>query len=150
MTGLGNYRGRHQLQRQTESTRKCRSFLTTGKADDAIVKVADNLQLARNLARILFKRRMAEGSLDFDLPEAIIVLNNKGEIIDIGNRVRLESHRLIEEFMLAANKASRLHVFRMGQKFLYRVHDKPDIEKLEALFISGLERSVIVSRCPTI
>jgi ribonuclease R len=53
-------------------------------------------------------------------------------VIDIGNRVRLESHRLIEEFMLAANQAVALHVFRNGQKMLYRVHERPDLEKLDA------------------
>ncbi|SYZ74290.1 Ribonuclease R [Candidatus Zixiibacteriota bacterium] len=108
------------------------NFFDTGRADEAIGKVADGLEPARELARILFKRRMAEGSLDFDLPEAIISVDEKGEITSISNRVRLESHRLIEEFMLAANRAVALHVFRLGQKFLYRVHDKPDKEKVEA------------------
>jgi ribonuclease R len=44
----------------------------------------------------------------------------------------LESHRLVEEFMLVANKAVALEVFRTAQPFLYRVHDKPNLEKLEA------------------
>jgi ribonuclease R len=107
-------------------------FFDTRRDDDAIARVADGLKPARELARILFDKRMADGSLDFDLPEAIISVNDKGEIINISNRVRLESHRLIEEFMLAANKAVALHVFRLGQKFLYRVHDRPDKEKVEA------------------
>ena len=114
------------------SYEEVQEFFNTGKSGDGVGKVAENLLLARQLASLLQKKRIAEGSLDFDLPEAKIVLNSRGEIIEIGNRVRLESHRLIEEFMLAANKAVALHVFRMGQKFLYRVHDKPDMEKLEA------------------
>jgi ribonuclease R len=94
--------------------------------------IGSNLKLARELAQILTKRRFADGSLDFDLPEAKIVLNDDGEVIELGHRVRLESHRLIEEFMLAANRAVALEVFRLAQPFLYRVHDRPDQEKAEA------------------
>ncbi|MEW5794904.1 MAG: ribonuclease R [Candidatus Zixiibacteriota bacterium] len=97
-----------------------------------VATVADNLLLARRLAQLLSKQRFAEGSLDFDLPEAKIILGKDGEVIELGSRVRLESHRLVEEFMLAANKAVALEVFRKAQPFLYRVHDKPDLEKLEA------------------
>ncbi len=122
-------------------------YFNTGNASDGVSKVAGDLTIARELATVLQKRRMTEGSLDFDLPEAKIILNSRGEIIEIGSRVRLESHRLIEEFMLAANKAVALHVFRMGQKFLYRVHDKPDLEKLEAFsyLVSTLGHSFPVS-----
>jgi ribonuclease R len=122
-------------------------FFDSGKATDGVAKVAENLLVARELAGILQRRRMADGSLDFDLPEAKIVLNSKGEIIEIGSRIRLESHRLVEEFMLAANKAVALHVFRLGQKFLYRVHDKPDLDKLNAFayLVSTLGYSFPVS-----
>jgi ribonuclease R len=99
---------------------------------DQVSRVANSLRLAQKLARILSERRFAEGSLDFDLPEAKIILGKDGEVLELGSRVRLESHRLIEEFMLVANKAVALEVFRKAQPFLYRVHDKPDLEKLEA------------------
>jgi len=107
-------------------------YFNTGATSPRLKRVADNLTLARELAQILLKRRMQEGSLDFDLPEAKVVLNKSGEVVELGNRVRLESHRLVEEFMLAANRAVALEVFRKGHKFLYRVHDRPDMEKLEA------------------
>lgn len=107
-------------------------FFDKGATNGKIQKVAESLKVARELAEILHKRRMADGSLDFDLPKPLITLNKKGEIISIGSSVRLESHRLIEEFMLAANKAVALQASRLGVKFLYRVHDKPDLEKLEA------------------
>jgi ribonuclease R len=108
------------------------AFFDSGVVSPKLERVADNLTLARKLAGILSKRRFAQGSLDFDLPEAKIILNKKGEVLELGNRVRLESHRLVEEFMLAANRAVALEVFRKAQPFLYRVHEKPDIEKLEA------------------
>ena len=107
-------------------------YFNTGKIAPRLKRVADNLTLARELAQILLKHRMQEGSLDFDLPEAKVVLNKAGEVVELGSRVRLESHRLVEEFMLAANRAVALEVFRKGHKFLYRVHDRPDMEKLEA------------------
>ena len=78
------------------------------------------------------KQRFKQGSLDFDLPEAMIILNKEGEVIELGNKIRLEAHRLVEEFMLAANQAVALEVFRKAQPFIYRVHDKPDLDKLEA------------------
>ncbi|RKX28236.1 MAG: ribonuclease R, partial [Candidatus Zixiibacteriota bacterium] len=82
--------------------------LPSGAASARLARVAENLTLARKLARILSRNRFREGSLDFDLPEAKIILDKSGEVIELGNRVRLESHRLVEEFMLIANQAVAL------------------------------------------
>ncbi len=112
------------------SYEEVQEFFDSGEITPKLSKVADNLRTARHLALLLSRRRSAEGSLDFDLPESKIILNQKGEVLELGNKVRLESHRLVEEFMLAANRAVALEVFRNGQQFLYRVHDKPDLEKL--------------------
>lgn len=98
----------------------------------SVLKVAGDLLTMRELARVLFKRREAAGSLDFDLPEPLITLDERGNVLTIGNKVRTEAHRLIEEFMLAANRQVALHFFRHNQPTLYRVHDRPDMEKLEA------------------
>ncbi|MBD3403378.1 ribonuclease R [candidate division GN15 bacterium] len=114
------------------SYEEVQAFFDGGKVPERVKRVADNLTAARELAQLLTRRRMAEGSLDFDLPEAKIILNQKGEVLELGHKIRLESHRLVEEFMLAANKAVAREVFRQGRPFLYRVHDKPDLEKLEA------------------
>jgi ribonuclease R len=114
------------------SYEEVQNYFDSNITDKKTRRVADNLRIARELAQILSKRRFADGSLDFDLPEAKIIMNEKGEVLELGNRVRLESHRLIEEFMLAANRAVALEVFRKGQQFLYRVHGRPDMEKLEA------------------
>lgn len=136
-----NRRGRMTDWRLTDSLIKSRARLAyeevqalfDGKpVNERVKRVADNLRLARELARILSDRRFAKGSLDFDLPEAKVIMNAKGEVLELGNRVRLEAHRLVEEFMLAANKAVALEVFRKGQPMLYRVHARPDMEKLNA------------------
>jgi ribonuclease R len=96
-----------------------------------VERVADSLTILRKLARTLLRRRQEAGSLDFDLPEAKIILDKKGNVIEIGNRIRTEAHRLVEEFMLAANRQVALHFFRNAQPTLFRVHDRPDMEKLE-------------------
>jgi ribonuclease R len=123
------------------------SFFDTGVAPSKMESVTASLTMARELAKILSERRFAEGSLDFDLPEAKIVMNEKGEVLELGNRVRLESHRLVEEFMLVANRAVALELFRASKPCLYRVHDKPDKDKLEAfsLMMRRLGQSFPVS-----
>ena len=95
-------------------------------------ELSEELHLALELARKIAELRFADGSLDFDLPESRIELDDSGEVVSLSLRVRLDSHRLIEEFMLSANKAVALTVSRASQPFLYRVHERPDIEKLEA------------------
>lgn len=107
------------------------AFFDRGEMTADVARVKDNLLVARELAQLLTKRRLREGSLDFDLPEVKIILDEKGNTVDLKIRERLESHRLVEEFMLAANKAMALQVFRAGQPMLYRVHDRPDGEKLD-------------------
>jgi ribonuclease R len=114
------------------SYEEVQDFFDGRETTPRVKRVAGNLRAARELANILSRRRMADGSLDFDLPEAKIILNAKGEVIELGNRIRLESHRLVEECMLAANQAVALEVFRAAKPFLHRVHDSPDMEKLEA------------------
>ncbi|HSG98591.1 MAG TPA: ribonuclease R [candidate division Zixibacteria bacterium] len=108
------------------------SIFDGAPANKKIEKYSEHLALALELAKKLQQRRFELGSLDFDLPEPRIELDASGEVINLSLRVRLDSHRLIEEFMLAANRAVALTVSRAGQPMLYRVHDRPDVEKLEA------------------
>jgi len=93
--------------------------------------VIDTVERMGELARVLRQRRFGRGSLDFDFPEPQVKLDASGFPIEIGKRERLESHRLIEEFMLLANEA----VARLMSKgpFIYRVHAKPEGEKLTKL-----------------
>ncbi len=113
------------------SYEEVQEFFDNGTMPSKIKKVADNLRQARELAKLLTRRRFEAGSLDFDLPESKITMNATGEVLELGHKIRLESHRLVEEFMLAANRAVALEVFRKAQPFLFRVHDRPDFEKLK-------------------
>jgi ribonuclease R len=85
------------------------------------------------LARTLRKKREARGSIDFDLPEARVVLNAEGSPTDIQKVLRLEAHRLIEDFMLLANEVIDREAARRKLPFLHRVHEDPDGDRLEQL-----------------
>ena len=85
------------------------------------------------LFEVLRKRRESRGSIDFDLPEANVVLAESGAIANILPSERNVAHRLIEEFMLAANEAVAQELVFGGQPGLFRVHQQPDPQKLEDL-----------------
>jgi ribonuclease R len=81
----------------------------------------------------LLAARHARGTLELDLPERKIRLAEDGSVAAIETRTRLDSHRLIEEFMIAANVAAAKELERLRQPCMYRVHDKPDPLRLAAL-----------------
>ncbi len=82
------------------------------------------------VAALLRERREARGSIDFDLPDADIVLDDAGLVVGIVPESRNVAHRLIEEFMLAANEAVANKVLFAKQPAIYRVHDRPDPDRL--------------------
>ena len=85
------------------------------------------------LAKKLNQRRVKRGSLELDLPEVEFELGEDGYPVRLGTRERGDAQRLIEEFMLMANQAVAAHAEKTELPFPYRVHEKPDSEKLEAL-----------------
>ncbi|MCC0566133.1 ribonuclease R [Brevibacillus borstelensis] len=96
------------------------------------------------LARKLRAKRMARGAIDFDFREAKIYVNEEGTPTDIGFRVRSIAESIIEEFMLAANETVAEHFHWLKQPFIYRVHEDPKEEKLQAFmeFITNFGYSV--------
>jgi ribonuclease R len=84
----------------------------------------------KELALILNQRRQSRGSIDFDLPEPVIEFDEFGSMTAILRSERNIAHRLIEEFMLAANEAVAEYLDRVGIASLYRVHEKPDPKKV--------------------
>jgi ribonuclease R len=85
------------------------------------------------LYEVLRQRREQRGSIDFDLPEADVMLSASGEIEAIKATERNVAHRLIEEFMLAANEVVAMELAFAPQPGLFRVHQQPDPQKLEDL-----------------
>ncbi len=95
--------------------------------------VVPMLQEMQKLAAILKERRHERGSIDFDLPEAKILLDSDGNPTDIQMHERNTATELIEDFMLIANETVARHFHELNLPFLYRVHEKPDFEKLSTL-----------------
>jgi ribonuclease R len=83
--------------------------------------------------RALKIARDKRGPLDLDLPERKIILDEKGAVKSVATPPRLDSHRLIEEFMILANVAAAEALGAKQQEFIYRVHDEPALEKLNNL-----------------
>ncbi|MBK1662125.1 ribonuclease R [Paracraurococcus ruber] len=77
--------------------------------------------------------RDRRGTLDLELPERRVRLDDQGRVLGVEPRARLASHRLIEEFMVAANVAAAEELERLRQPCLYRIHDRPADRKLEGL-----------------
>ncbi len=96
-------------------------------------------ELMYELAEILQARREKRGSIDFDFPEAKIILDEKGKPIDVKEYERTQANRIIEEFMLAANQTVAEEYFWSELPFVYRTHETPDMEKIQnlALFIEN-------------
>jgi ribonuclease R len=91
-----------------------------------------DLEMMEELARRLMKKRHGRGSIDFDLPEPEIILDLQGRPEAIIRSERNLAHRIIEEFMLAANEAVAARLDDGGYPCLFRIHEPPSPDKLEA------------------
>lgn len=109
--------------------------------DGAGNEFSEEMQIVAKLAHILLDKRFQEGSIKFETPEPKFVLDNNGKPVDVILKERLFAHRLVEECMLMANQTVAKHVEELRREsnkkktkdlypFFYRIHDKPDIDKL--------------------
>lgn len=89
-----------------------------------------DFELMDQLSKRLRQGRLGRGAIDFDFPEAKILVDENGKPYDIVKRDRSVAEMLIEEFMLVANETVAEHFNRMKVPFLYRIHEDPDSEKL--------------------
>src|SRR3989441_1252888 len=92
--------------------------------------LAPHFRDMKELALLLNTRRNEHGSIDFDLPERVIEFDDQQRMTNISRSERNIAHRLIEEFMLAANRAVAGYLLRRGTESLHRVHEKPDARKV--------------------
>src|SRR5450631_75637 len=90
----------------------------------------DHFERMRDLAMILNRKRKRRGSIDFDLPEAVIEFDELGMMKSITRSERNVAHRLIEEFMLSANECVASHLENKRIASLYRIHEKPDAKRV--------------------
>ena len=107
---------------------------------ERMANVKDALFAMRDLARCIRGRRQAQGAIDFDTDEPKFILDESGEPVEIAKRARGEAEMMIEDFMLTANEAVARFAKSHGLPLLYRVHEKPDPEKLDTLkdFLDGI------------
>lgn len=122
----GVIRSRHKLSYDMVQSVLDRTLSIDAETDEALRSLAA-------IARSLRQARSRRGSIDFDLPEARVVLDSSGAPIDIQRVQRFESHRLIEDFMLLANETIAAGAAKAKVPFIYRVHEAPDEAKIEAL-----------------
>jgi ribonuclease R len=119
------------------SSRRCtyneiEEFLAGGKAlsgpqGESVGKAARVMEKA---ARVRLAQRVKRGALDFNFPETRCELDGQGKPVRLFRAERLFAHQLIEEFMLAANESVAAALHKKGIEFLFRIHEKPDTEKL--------------------
>jgi ribonuclease R len=117
----------------------------SGRADEVTEPIARGVLAPLYAAyRTVLRARNERGPLDLDIPERKIVLKSDGTVDRVVMPLRLESHRLIEEFMILANVAAAETCERANVPLIYRVHDEPSPEKLNALreFLATLDISL--------
>lgn len=115
-------------------------ILSGGEDPSVPSPILERLHAMQELASNLTKKRMKEGSIDFDSAEAKFRFGDEGEPTEIIKKVRLKSHRLVEEFMLLANQVVAKHGGQAKKEeqrrpFLYRIHDSPDPDRVRELAV---------------
>ncbi|NLC62586.1 MAG: ribonuclease R [Thermoanaerobacterales bacterium] len=118
-----------------------------GKSPDLIKRygyLIKDLELMRELAEKLSRNRINRGSIEFNIEEAKVILDDNGYPINVIKEKRAISHRIIEEFMLSANQIIAEHMYWLKIRFVYRIHEVPDEEKMLALeeFLYNLGYSI--------
>ena len=119
-------RSRHKL-----SYERAQEIMDGTPSGDA--ELDESLAILVQLSRHVRAQRLQRGSIDFDLPEARVLLNAQGEPTDIQKVLRLEAHRLIEDFMILANETVARRASRAKLPFIYRIHEAPDQDRVEQL-----------------
>jgi ribonuclease R len=104
------------------------------EADPALVeryaRLVQRFKWMQELALILNRKRVRRGSIDFDLPEPLLEFNEFGEMTGVTRAPRNIAHRLIEEFMLAANEAVASHLEALEVPTIFRIHERPDPKRV--------------------
>ena len=142
---------------------KSKKRLTYSQVQEAIIEkdvderkkighnICNMLDIAKNLAELLYERKSNRGAIDFDIPEPEVIFQDLDKA-ELGNFIvkpkkRYFSHQIIEEFMIAANEAVANFLTEMELPCMYRIHPEPDEEKLASLF-AILETTEISNKIP--
>lgn len=105
--------------------------------DEALIRkydhIYDDLLTMRDLAALLERRKDERGSIDFELTEPVIRMDDNGNVASVEPAKRRTANRMIEQFMLLANETVACEYFGKNVPFVYRVHEKPEKDKMEEL-----------------
>ncbi len=121
-------RSRHRL-----SYERAQALLDRAEADPGDGRLTDTLVAMAECAHVLAARRRQRGAIDLDLPEAEVELDTEGMPVAVHRRERLAAHRIIEEFMIAANEAVARRLQAVHAPFVYRIHERPDVDAMADL-----------------
>ncbi|NMA86509.1 MAG: ribonuclease R [Tissierellia bacterium] len=91
----------------------------------------EDLKIMGELSKLLYEKRQRRGSIDFEFPETRIILDGEGNPIDIEKEDRRIANKMIEEFMLVTNETIAEEMYWGDLPFIYRIHEKPDMERIE-------------------
>ncbi len=114
---------------------------------------AEVLQTINNLAKVFQAQKLASGAIDFDQEEVKFKLDENGSPLEVYKKERLDAHKLVEEFMLLANREVAFALFeasknKQGLVGLYRIHNQPEAEKIQnlALFLKALGHTLPIHK----
>lgn len=107
--------------------------------------IKQSLDLLREAAAILRKNRQNRGAIDFDIVESVVALDDAGEPLSIHPQDRLESHKIIEDLMVATNEIVARMFLQKKWPGLFRIHEKPDIEKLKNVVKTAQNFGIVAS-----
>ncbi len=129
------------IQSRKQMTYSCvNQILEENKIPEGYEPFAETLKKMREFSSLLRKLKIARGSIDFDIDEAKILVDENGVPTDVTLRNRGTGEKLIEDFMIAANECVATHIFYMNLPFIYRVHESPKEERVRDFlqFVSSL------------
>lgn len=133
-----------------ETDRAGDSNRDTTMSDGELMRVyADYVPMLCDMLELSLKiraRRKARGAIDFDFPEAKILLNDEGIPVDVLVEKANDATRLIEDFMLTANETVAEEFFRRESPFVYRIHGEPDPEKIESVLEFVRKQGVTIEK----
>ena len=129
------------IQSRKQMTYSCvNQILEENKIPEGYEPFVETLKKMREFSSLLRKLKIARGSIDFDIDEAKILVDENGVPTDVTLRNRGTGEKLIEDFMIAANECVATHIFYMNLPFIYRVHESPKEERVRDFlqFVSSL------------
>ncbi len=111
-----------------------------GKHIEKLSDIEEDLKIMNNLSKIIEKARISNGALDLEIAESEIVVDENFNVTFLSKRERNDAHKLIENFMVVANETIAKHYSDLGFPFVYRIHEKPVLDKIKNVctFLEGL------------